>query len=106
MAAGGVQSADLAQVARYFQQAHVVVGVETIAALGALRVRESESFPSANRRRRNPHGAGHVADFEINLCAARHIFERRFPNVPAGRATGNALFRLTGSYEVSNLARL
>jgi len=67
---GGVKSANLAQVARFLQQVHVVGGVNTVAALGAMWAGQAERFPSANGRRRNSDEAGHVADFEINLSVA------------------------------------
>src|SRR5208282_5837369 len=79
-----VQPANLAQVARFFQQAHVVVGVKTIAALGAVGAGQSQGFPSADRRRRNPDGTRYVTDFEINFGVARHDFRMCL----TGRAAG------------------
>ena len=43
-----IQPAHLAQVARLFEQPHVVVRVETIAALAAPGARQSQTLPAAN----------------------------------------------------------
>jgi len=69
---GSVQSADLAQVARFFQQAHVGIRIKTITARGAVRASQAQSFPSADGRGRNSHQTGHVTDFEIDFGVARH----------------------------------
>ena len=81
---GRVQSADLAQVARSFQQAHIVVGVKTIPALAAMGVRKSHAFPSSDRRRRNPYETGDVTDFEIGFAVARHDFRMCLLAAPWG----------------------
>ena len=73
-----VQSAHFAQVARFFQQAHVVAGIKTILAFGALRMGEAELLPGANGRGRDPHPSRYVADFEIDLRVGRHEFPYEF----------------------------
>jgi len=97
-----IQASYFAQVARLFQQAHVVVGVKTIPALGAVRVHQAQVFPSPDRGGSNSHGARHVADFEIDLTVARH--DPRICLLVAPRAT--KLFRLTEGRGTNNLARL
>ncbi len=73
-----VQSAHFAQVARFFQQAHVVARIQTILAFRALRMGEAELLPGANGGGRYPHPSRYVADFEIDLSVAWHEFPYEF----------------------------
>jgi len=59
---GRIEAASAAEKNRPLEQAHIRFGIETVAALRALRRNEAECLPGAQCRRRNTDAARHFAD--------------------------------------------